>query len=532
LYVGVLSDKAVIAILVFLALLILFVSIRYDEEIRALFGRLERFRADKKGIESTFSPAGTRDESASPGRGAGPAPVKESSELPNAQSVEEDLNLQPETDRESLRAEMLRAVFAKEDGKAKQALSRLTETSSDPVETEEYHALFDAAVFDRDGDPEILKRLRERAKDPRLTAHVENLTGLVLENVKRPTEAAEAYKAAYEAAEKPALRASTLAARARLLADGGQAEKAERELKGALADMEDPDARSKIWRALAKTYDARRQYFKKALALQEARQHEPNDADLCFEIAWALSQSEREDVRPLAIFFYRLAVYLEPKHQWALNNLGWEFSKANLRVEAARYYKKAAALGNTLAMANLAGMKQWAGFVDEAEELLKKAQEQEDVHDNVAGVMVDVSRKRTEQSAKAKELDELGGRLAEFCSELTQGESDDVPTSIPDVWKWDGEESVAVDVREGKLELLWTEGNDRLKVEADLTGRSGNGTFYRMGHRFSILQDEREETGWEKQKSVLVLVDDHGRGIRVAFLSEDQAAIKKLEAQE
>jgi len=528
-----LSDTAVIATLVFILSLVVFVSLRYHTEVRGLFGRLEKFRADRRGIESTFSPA---LEPSKDGAGAPAAPSeKAGSELerPEPPDTDEHVDLQMETDLDVIHREMVAAAFRPEVDRAEQARDRFREVATDPVEADRADALFDALAFDQAGDKKYFDSLRDRVGNSQITAYVEYLTGIVLENVKQHAEAADAYRRALEVAVKPEFRATLVSYRAKMLAEIHQADLAEQEVKAALREEADPAAKADLWKALAGTYEARERYFDQAFALQEARAHEPKDSGLCFSIAWALSQSERTDVRGLAIHFYRLAVYLDPKNEYALNNLGWEFSKAELPIMAAEYYKRAAELDNTLAMANLAWVKLNAGLADEAEEILKRAQKQEGVNEKVAGVQADLARAQSEQTGKATSLERSGTRLAEFGSKVVRAELYDRPGDLPGKWRWVSGGSVDFSLDQEKLTLEWEIGKKKYKIEADFRGRSAGGKYYEMGYSlYASLKGEQDEAGWEEQKTALLVLDGDEAGIEVALFSEDGAEFRQLRPDE
>jgi tetratricopeptide (TPR) repeat protein len=285
-----LSNEAVIAILIFILVVVVFVCLRYDTEVRALFGRLERFRADRRGIESTFTPAPAQAATAA-GGSAAPEPEEPESGLEVDGSDTESgdgVDLEAETSTDSVHRRMVVAALAGDVDLAQQARRRFHEISEDEVEVARADALLDALNFNKSGKPEDFKSLRARADDERITAFVERLTGMVLENLKRSSEAADAYARAAASATTPSVRAEMIAKRAKMLGNLRQAEKAEGEVKNALRDESDPEARATLWRALASTYAARGIRLDQAIALQEARAYEPNDSDLCFQIAWAL----------------------------------------------------------------------------------------------------------------------------------------------------------------------------------------------------------------------------------------------------
>jgi hypothetical protein len=223
-----------------------------------------------------------------------------------------------------------------------------------------------------------------------------------------------------------------------------------------------------------------------------------------------------------------MAIYLDSKNQFALNNLGWEYSQADLSIEAARNFARAAELDNTLGMANLAGLKLSAGLADEAEEILKAAQKVENPHENVAGTLADLGRERGEQTAKAERLDKSGEELAEFCSRMAKAELDDDPGDLPVFWRWTSGGDVGMSLGEGETLFEWTE-KEKQKLDVKFRGRSGRGTHYVMGTRFSYTEGETVEAGWEKAHEVLLVFDEDDR-LAVAFLDQAEPEFRTLEA--
>lgn len=250
----------------------MFVSLRYHEEVRTLFGRLEKFRADRRGIESTFSPP---SETHKNGAGSPAEPPTEESEHelepPEPANDEEKVDLQTASDLDVLHGEMVGAALNSDLDRAKEARNRYREVTDDAVEADRVDALFDALTFDTTGDQAFLKSLRGRVADSRIAAYVEYLTGMVLENVKQHSEAADAYKRALAAAKEPEFRAKLVGNRAKMLIEIRKADLAEQEVKMALREEGDSAAKAALWKALARTYEAREQYFDQAVALQEAR---------------------------------------------------------------------------------------------------------------------------------------------------------------------------------------------------------------------------------------------------------------------
>lgn len=92
--------------------------------------------------------------------------------------------------------------------------------------------------------------------------------------------------------------------------------------------------------------------------------------------------------------------------------------------------------------------------------------------------------------------------------------------------------SVGLNLNQTKLTIEWTVGQTKYKIEADLKGRSASGESLKMGSRFSVFRGEREETGWQKERSTLLIVDTDGDGIEIALFDEDAVEFRQLRAGE
>ena len=129
--------------------------------------------------------------------------------------------------------------------------------------------------------------------------------------------------------------------------------------------------------------------------------YEPNDADAQFAAAYAYSRSSV----PLAsLFHYDLLLDFSPDHGYALNNQGVVYSRLGLPIRAIGAFESASQHGSTLASANLATRLVGIGMTSSAEELLKAARANENVHRNVWAATEALEKAQAEESDKHKKF--------------------------------------------------------------------------------------------------------------------------------
>ncbi len=90
---------------------------------------------------------------------------------------------------------------------------------------------------------------------------------------------------------------------------------------------------------------------------------------------------------------------------YAANNAGVEARSLDLTMTSVDYFTNAADQNNTLAMANMAAYLIDAGFEKQATDLLEKARQQEDVHENVDTCLGRIRKNRRIEIDKTEELE-------------------------------------------------------------------------------------------------------------------------------
>jgi len=127
----------------------------------------------------------------------------------------------------------------------------------------------------------------------------------------------------------------------------------------------------------------------------------PADNSLRFELAYAYSQ---QDCPSAAFLQYNILVNRDPENIMGLNNLGVAASNLGLLSMGVDYYKRAEALGNTLAAANLAQKLIGAGFLPEARSHVDPKVCLPDVHRNVLDALGAIAKRQSQEETNSKEI--------------------------------------------------------------------------------------------------------------------------------
>lgn len=139
-----------------------------------------------------------------------------------------------------------------------------------------------------------------------------------------------------------------------------------------------------------------------SIAWEKAVQYAPGDTSLLFTAGYEVIGVD--GFNDLAINNYDALLALTPNDAIAINNLA--ILAGDIPGKRIGLYKHSMNLSQTLPMANLANMYIDNGFFDEADEILQKALEREDVHENVNSAIVRL------KEAREKQKNEWDERLA------------------------------------------------------------------------------------------------------------------------
>jgi Flp pilus assembly protein TadD len=157
---------------------------------------------------------------------------------------------------------------------------------------------------------------------------------------------------------------------------------------------------SDLYAGLASLYEQDGESDLRAIALEKAIAHKPNDIGLRFSAG--LTYGKENATHAISLLHYKTLLQFNKKHASALNNIGVQYERLQMSIRSVRSYKESASLNQTLAAANLASLYTYAGFAEEAHQLLDNAKQQPKIDPRVGEEIARLAKKEDEE-AKAEE---------------------------------------------------------------------------------------------------------------------------------
>ena len=266
----------------------------------------------------------------------------------------------------------------------------------------------------------------------------------------------------------------------------GQALRGLDEVVAKLRESQKAETKVKLYTSLGSMYQAIGSERMRSAALEKALEFAPNAADIRFDAAYSQSQAK---FAALSATNYDTLLTLNPKQAAALNNLGVECSRGNLKFKSVDYFRKAEQEGNTLAMANLAQALMLSGFHEDAAEKLSVASQKTNPHENVALAHAELERKRQEENEKWADLIMKGTRQQQFLREFAQASIEFAATDpFLGTWQVSGGivSPVTSDGNQIYIEFLYE--GVRRKFEATRKNGSAEGKLLRW--KVSLLETD------------------------------------------
>jgi Flp pilus assembly protein TadD len=177
-----------------------------------------------------------------------------------------------------------------------------------------------------------------------------------------------------------------------------------------------------------------------SFAIGELALHQrPEANNFRFSLAYDYDVAGQEH---LALHHYKILCDQDEKNTTGFNNLGVASSKCNLAVLATQRYKKAYALGNTLAASNLGYKYLEAGLSGEALELLKDAQNKENCAPEVPRAISAVYEKIEVNTREEEKVLARAQEQRNFLLPFAAGLFTPTPANLEGPWKFPAAEIV------------------------------------------------------------------------------------------
>jgi tetratricopeptide (TPR) repeat protein len=413
-----------------------------------------------------------------------------------------------------LRRQMVETIRAREDEKAQKIFDQLQSREENPVTRKEDRALWLYLRFTEGMEPDALEQLEELAKDSDVAARALAMKGLCYRFAGNPKAAVTELRRAREAAPNDSYAVTVTSSLIEALNAAGDYDDAIGEAEEGIRQTEAPELRSRLWVALAGIYETHNEHELRALALQQSLEHSPDARSRRFNTAYAYSEADHDMFAPVMAHHYQTVIRFDPDHVGARNNLAVVFDRKDLDILAVEEYRVASEGGNTLAAANLAYQYLNAGFTNEAEELVTKAQEAESAHPNVGEAASAITNNRNQQEGDRQELYATGQRQAAFLSRYAEAR---IRVPIVDLGgKWRFPDGYVAEVTVGEDDQIigeWMAGNVKWKFAGQTYGASAKVKVSEM--EYSKWLSKREERGFTTRGDAFAYLSGDGQSLEL-----------------
>lgn len=242
-------------------------------------------------------------------------------------------------------------------------------------------------------------------------------------------------------------------------------------------NIDDNEPKVTLYRALANYYKKTENKLLESIAYQKAHELIPNNVNLLFDAAYNYSETEYK-LKDLGLLFYKKLLGFDSKAQGSLNNLGVAYRNLGLEIKSTEYYKMAYELKNSLAASNIAYQLIHLGFVQEAEEYLKKAEEFENPHENVFEAISSIKTKITKEKEEEERILKRANRKLRFFNHFGSAAftSKVIDVKTSNDWIYN-ENKVIVSKIDQIIELTWEVGEEKHSISGILINNSITATY-------------------------------------------------------
>ena len=382
---------------------------------------------------------------------------------------------------------MIRA-FAKSDfTEARDAYEEMIKGAKSEDDKRRFEADYLYYCYTKASDSKALGKLHKLSshKSTRKTV-IFRLAGCYLAT-KDYSKAREVYEKAREVEEDEVYSSDLTSKIARCWSEEGDPDAGLEEVVARFQVVEKEESKKTLYEAMAFLYEAKDCEKMRAIMLEKLLEFEPNNTRARFDAAYSQSNA---NLTAISIYNYETLLGLDPKYEYALNNLGIQYGFEGLKLKSVEYLKKSSEIGNTLAMANIAYRLIEAGFYDESAEVLSRANEFENPHLNVASAKAKLEESYKEENDKNKSLSDTGDTQRQFLREYAQAYVEQVePNPFIGAWVLPNGGVCTVEQEDDLLNLISLEfkyedleyddkRDSRYKFEARYNNRSAEGSIH------------------------------------------------------
>lgn len=356
---------------------------------------------------------------------------------------------------DELMEEMRKAILDGEFEKGEHLYNQLQEAARDPAEKGKREGVYYYYLYQR-GNQSALQKIIELTKNPDVSHYAHYYLGLCYESGENFEQAFKEHELAVQNSKSQEKRAFYVVNCARSLHKNGKKQDAIRYITVEIAKTTDKEALSNLYSGIASLFYMEDNYELRGLALEKAIEQKPNDTSLLFEIAYAYSQIQHNE---LSLLYYSALLNFSPENAMALNNFGVAYSRLGMPINSIRHHKKGFDLGNSLAASNIALGYLGAGFADEATQIIEKAREQKEVHKNIGSTFSKISDNKEKEKKREKEVFENAREQQRFMRAFGEAYFVYQPNTIDisGVWCFSDDTEVTITQQNEAFSAEWVE---------------------------------------------------------------------------
>lgn len=276
--------------------------------------------------------------------------------------------------------------------------------------------------------------------------------------------------------------------------ESGDKQKALEILQEYLIQFTDRKTKIQLFQTLASYYEKEKNKLFEALAYQKALECQPNNITLLFYSAYNYSMVQ-DRFNDIGLLLYIKLLDINPKHESALNNLGVSYKNLELPFKSVEFYKKAVEANSTIAASNLAYLLMDAGFEKEAEEYLKNAIQNENVHDNVYSANSNLKVRLNNEKEKEEQIKIKADRKFRFLELYGDAAFAYEKIILDDSKKWkDKDIEVKIEFTDEKFSFYWEKGEEKHNISGVRHSNSLELIYYKPKRKYySYSPDDKYE---------------------------------------
>jgi tetratricopeptide (TPR) repeat protein len=277
-----------------------------------------------------------------------------------------------------------------------------------------------------------LKRLQKLAEEHADSAQTLKYLGRAYVSYEEHSLAASAFLSAMRVSQSKEVKAD-LAAKA---VEQFNKAKDQKNVDGALATLRelaagDSTLESTLTQAVYKLAEAEKADQLAIVLMEHYMALIPDDHSMRFELAFKQSNIGNEAIA--LHHYYQIPVGDRTSVVW--NNIGAGADDLGLPAKSVVAYKRAAAMGNTLAMSNLGNKLMKSGFLELAREHCKTALEDATPHQNVGNLIASLASAEADEKLRQEEILDAVGSQLKYLRRLGQAATLETPKEIASEWR-------------------------------------------------------------------------------------------------